>query len=69
MKTSLTSVPPARSWCQRHPMGRHRKPLVLGRGLYNGSQDDWTNGSVSGVQAYDYALTTNQVTVLYQSIP
>ncbi|WP_307054534.1 hypothetical protein [Streptomyces achromogenes] len=50
-------------------MGRHRKPLVLGRGLYNGSQDDWTNGSVSGVQAYDYALTTNQVTALYQSIP
>jgi len=43
--------------------------LVLGRGLYNGSQDDWTNGSVSGVQAYDYALTANQVAALYQSIP
>ncbi|MGW1271779.1 LamG-like jellyroll fold domain-containing protein [Streptomyces sp. NPDC002491] len=42
--------------------------LVLGRGLYNGSRDDWLNGSVSGVQAYDYALTGNQVTALYQSI-
>ena len=43
--------------------------LVLGRGLYNGNQDDWVNGSVSGVEAYDYALTANQVTALYQSIP
>ncbi|MFD7999555.1 LamG-like jellyroll fold domain-containing protein [Streptomyces mirabilis] len=43
--------------------------LVLGRGLYNGSQGDWMNGSVNGVQAYDYALTANQVTALYQSIP
>ncbi|MFD3581536.1 LamG domain-containing protein [Streptomyces sp. NPDC058683] len=43
--------------------------LVLGRGLYNGNQDDWVNGSVSGVQAYNYALTANQVTALYQNIP
>ncbi|MGW1160125.1 LamG-like jellyroll fold domain-containing protein [Streptomyces sp. NPDC002513] len=43
--------------------------LVLGRGLDNGSHDDWVSGSVSGVQAYNYALTANQVTALYQNIP
>ncbi|MGA5648253.1 LamG-like jellyroll fold domain-containing protein [Streptomyces seoulensis] len=42
--------------------------LVLGRGLDNGSQDDWVNGSVSGVQAYDHALTANQISALYKKI-
>lgn len=39
---------------------------TVGRGLYNGSPTDFLSGSVSGIQAYQYALTGNQTAALYQ---
>jgi hypothetical protein len=43
--------------------------LTVGRGLYDGNQTDYTNGSISDVQAYNYALNANQVSALYEQIP
>ncbi|MBD0739400.1 LamG-like jellyroll fold domain-containing protein [Streptomyces sp. CBMA29] len=40
--------------------------FTVGRGLYNGSPGDFLSGSVSGVHAYDYAVTGNQAGALYQ---
>ncbi|WSS24443.1 FG-GAP-like repeat-containing protein [Streptomyces sp. NBC_01190] len=40
--------------------------FTVGRGLYNGAPTDFLSGSVSGVQAFDYALTGNQAGALYQ---
>lgn len=39
---------------------------TVGRALYNGSQTDFLSGSVSGVQSFDYAVTGNQASALYQ---
>ncbi len=38
---------------------------TVGRALYNGSPTDFLSGSVSGIQAYPYALTGNQASALY----
>jgi len=41
----------------------------VGRSKYNGANNDFFPGPVSDVQAWNYALTANQVTALYQQIP
>ncbi|WP_405878781.1 hypothetical protein OG762_09155 [Streptomyces sp. NBC_01136] len=43
--------------------------FAIGRSLYNGSNTDFFPGLISTVQAWNYALTPNQVTALYQQIP
>ncbi|WNM29650.1 LamG-like jellyroll fold domain-containing protein [Streptomyces sp. Li-HN-5-11] len=43
--------------------------LNAGAALYNGSMTDYFPGEISGAQLYDYALTANQVTALYDQIP
>lgn len=44
-------------------------PLSVGNALYNGNPTDYTDGSLSGVQAFNYALDADQITALYQQIP
>ncbi|MFD7607794.1 LamG-like jellyroll fold domain-containing protein [Streptomyces mirabilis] len=41
----------------------------VGRSKYNGANSDFFPGSISDVQAWNYALTPNQVTALYKQIP
>ncbi|MER5793060.1 LamG domain-containing protein [Streptomyces sp. NPDC001980] len=41
----------------------------VGRSKYNGANSDFFPGSISNVQAWNYALTANQVTAVYQQIP
>lgn len=43
--------------------------LNAGAALYNGSMMDYFPGEISGSQLYNYALTANQVTALYDQIP
>jgi hypothetical protein len=43
--------------------------FAIGRSLYNGGNTDFFPGLISTVQAWNYALTPNQVTALYQQIP
>jgi hypothetical protein len=43
--------------------------LTVGRGKYNGSYGEYFPGMISDVQAWNYALTSDQVTALYQQIP
>ncbi|MFF3919951.1 LamG-like jellyroll fold domain-containing protein [Streptomyces sp. NPDC001852] len=40
----------------------------IGRSKYNGNNTDFFPGAISDVQAWNYALTPNQVTALYQQI-
>ena len=42
-------------------------PLAIGRSKWNGSDTDWLDGSVAGVQAYPTTLTAAQVSALYQA--
>ncbi|WP_236653615.1 LamG-like jellyroll fold domain-containing protein [Streptacidiphilus melanogenes] len=42
--------------------------LNLGADQYNGAMTDYFPGSVSDLQAWNYALTPNQITALYQQI-
>jgi hypothetical protein len=55
-----TSVPAA-SWTATGP-------LSIGRTKWNGASSDWFQGDISNVQAWNYALTPNQVTALDQQI-
>ncbi|MFF9819488.1 LamG-like jellyroll fold domain-containing protein [Streptomyces sp. NPDC014006] len=43
--------------------------LNAGAAQYNGSMGDYFPGEISGARLYDYALTANQVTALYDQIP
>ncbi|MEV8547249.1 LamG-like jellyroll fold domain-containing protein [Streptomyces sp. NBC_01261] len=43
--------------------------FTIGRSLHNGSSNDFFPGLISTVQAWNYTLTPNQVTALYQQIP
>jgi hypothetical protein len=42
--------------------------LALGRGKANGTVTDFFPGELSGVEAFNYALTGAQITALYQRI-
>ena len=43
-------------------------PLAIGRGMYGGVQEYYWHGNLSDVQAWNYALTPDQVTALYKQI-
>ncbi|WP_370192046.1 LamG-like jellyroll fold domain-containing protein [Streptacidiphilus sp. MAP5-52] len=43
-------------------------PLLVGAAQYDATMTDFVPGSVSDVQDFNYALTPNQVTALYQQI-
>ncbi|MGR6972468.1 LamG-like jellyroll fold domain-containing protein [Streptomyces cynarae] len=43
--------------------------FTVGRALYDGNQTDYVPGMVSDVQAWNYTLSANQITALYQQIP
>ncbi|WP_245607625.1 LamG-like jellyroll fold domain-containing protein [Streptomyces prunicolor] len=43
--------------------------FTIGRSLHNGTNNDFFPGLISTVQAWNYTLTPNQVTALYQQIP
>ncbi|MEU3618981.1 LamG domain-containing protein [Streptomyces sp. NPDC006872] len=43
--------------------------FTVGRALYDGNQTDHLPGMVSDVQAWNYTLSANQITALYQQIP
>ncbi|MFI1035873.1 LamG-like jellyroll fold domain-containing protein [Streptomyces sp. NPDC020951] len=43
--------------------------FTVGRALYDGNQTDYLPGMVSDVQAWNYTLSANQITALYQQIP
>ena len=43
--------------------------FTIGRSLYNATDTDFFPGLISTVQAWNYALTPNQIIALYQQIP
>ncbi|GIH18984.1 LamG domain-containing protein [Rugosimonospora africana] len=43
-------------------------PFTIGRGLFNATPTDFLPGTISNVQAWQYALTPTQITALYQQI-
>jgi hypothetical protein len=43
--------------------------FTVGRALYDGNQTNYLPGSVSDVQAWNYTLSANQITALYQQVP
>lgn len=43
--------------------------FTVGRAKYNGNSTDYFPGALSDVQAWNYALTQDQVTALHQQIP